>query len=260
MIVNPTFHYENSFPRQIERASRYDNRIAFWADVIDVDSSTNSCTVVNDQGLTIPNIQIAAKGWVVKEEGKEYASCERNLPPIGARVFVLVPDGNIANAIVLCSGFPLGEPDVQSLWTNADGSTEDGQKQIQKMNRIAESVSQGGWHITEKYDTGNYKFESADGKLSLEINPVQVNDKETGSVIEQQIIKLVAWDNSIEISPVKDESKGIEKKVSLTIMGNTFDITDKGITITDINKNEIIMSDSGLSFNGYLTVEKKQGI
>lgn len=255
MIINPTYHYEETFPRRIESHSKYEGRIGFWGDVTDVDSNTNSCSVINDQGLVIQGIQVASKEWVAKEKNKDYASCERELPPIGARVFVLTPDGNIANAVILCSGYPILENDVQGLWANVDPSTEEGQKVIQKLNRIGERISQGGWHKTEKYDTGNYKVESADKQISLEVNPVEVED-DNHNIVEEKKIKVSAWGNVIEFSPVEDQEHGITKKLSITLLGNTIEFTEDGLTLTDSNNNEIVMDSSGVSINGYLTVEK----
>ena len=257
MNITPTIHYEETYPRKITSHSKYDGRIGFWGDVTDVDSSSNSCTVLNDQGLAIEGIQVVSKEWVVKEKDKDYASCERDLPPIGARVFVLTPDGNIANALIMCSGYPILENNVQTLWAKADPSTEQGQKTIQALNRIGERISQGGWHRIEKYDTGNYKIESADGEISIEVNPVQVEDDQH-TVIEEKKIKVSAWGSEIEFSPVEDQEQGIEKKIAITLLGNTIECTEDGLVLKDANGNTMTMDSSGIDFNGYLTVAKKE--
>lgn len=274
MNITPTIHYEETFPRRIVSHSKYDGRTGFWGDVTAVDSSTNSCTVINDQGLEIEGIQVASKEWVVKEDNKDYASCERDLPPIGARVYVITPDGNIANALIICSGYPILENNVQTLWAKADPTTEEGQKTIQKLNRIGERISQGGWHRTESYDTGNYKIESADGQISLEVNPVQVEDDQH-EVVEAKKIKLSAWGCEIEFSPVEDQEQGIEKKIAVTLLGNVIEFTESGFSITDpngnsyatdenglvledANGNTMTMDNSGIDFNGYLTVAKRE--
>lgn len=256
-MMNLTYHNENAMPHKIPSCKRYDNRIGFWADVVDVNSNNNTVTVINDQEWEIPDIRVAAKEWIVKEENKDFASTERNLPPIGARVFVLVPDGNIESALIICSGIPRKEPDVQGVWANVDESTEDGKKEIQRLNRIKEVISQGGWHIKENYDTGNYSIESAEEDIKLVVNPVQVEDEDTGEIKEYKTVKLTLWDNEIEISPVKDDEKGLEKKIQITLLENTITITDKGLVIEDINENKITTDDKGVLIDDTNGVEIK---
>lgn len=233
MIISPTYHFEETFPRRIRSHSKYDGRFGFWADVTAVDSNSNSCTVINDQGIEIPGIQVAAREWVAKETNKDYASCERKLPPIGARVFVITPDGNIANALILCSGYPLLETDVQTLWANTDPSTQEGQETIQRLNRIGEEISQGGWHKVEFYDTGNSSIVSNDGKIALTINPAKNEDEE-----QEKEIVLNAWDNIITINP---DGIDIEDK-----SGNKIEATADGLKITDKNANVINMTSSNI--------------
>ena len=233
MIVTPTYHYEETFPRRIESHSQFEGRYGFWGDVSAVDSNTNSCTVINDQGLEIPGIQVAAREWIAKESNKDYASCERKLPPIGARVFVLTPDGNIANALILCSGYPLLETDVQTLWADVDPSTQEGQEKIQRLNRIGEEITQGGWHKTEFYDTGNSSIVSNDGNVSLTVNTKKNED-------EEQEIELVlsAWNNVIKID---SDGINIEDK-----SGNKIEATADGLKITDKNANVINMTSTNI--------------
>lgn len=244
-MTNLIYHNINAFPQQLNPSHRYEGRIGFWADVLEVNSANNSVTVVNDQGWEIPNIQVASKTWVVKEDQKDFSSSERCLPPKGSRVFILVPDGkNIASAFVLCSGYPLGENDVQDLWCQSDVSTDDGQKDMQKLNRIGEKVSQGGWRTKENYDTGNSKIESADGKISLELNPVEVKNEDTGEVEERQLVKLSVWDNEIEINPVDDQEN--KKQIQISLLGNTIRFSEDGIVLEDKNGCKVITSNTGI--------------
>ena len=229
-------HYEHALPKQIQSSKIYENRIGFWGDVSEVDSITNTCSVVSDQGLTYRDIQVAVNEWVVKDDSKDYASCERNLPPVGARVFVLVPNKDISTAFILCSGYPLGEKNTQVLWTDEDAE----QKEVQQQNKIREKITQGGWNIKENYDDGNITLKSADGNIQIELNPAKNDDLE-----QEQNLKINAWDNVITLT--KDGIKiETEKEISVAAKENVNVSSEKEI-ILESKENFSISTEKGLS-------------
>lgn len=240
------YHYENAMPRQLDSQHRYKNRIGFWGDVIDVNSSNNTCSVVSDQGLEYIDIQVATTEWTNKAENKNFVACEKNLPPIGARVFVLVPNGNMASAFILCSGYPINETEYQTLFTKVDEnkSDEENQKEIEKKNIVREKIKQSGWHEVENYETGNLLYESQKSDIKLEINLIKDDDNSQ----EKQIL-LKFWDNEIVINPD-------DKEINLTILNNELKIKEGEITIESGN-NKIELTSDGVDINGYLSVKAK---
>lgn len=254
MTINRTIHYENALPPQIKSSRRYENRIGFWADVIEVDSRNNSVTVINDQQMKIDNIHVATKEWIVKQKKNDYAASERFLPPVGSRVFVLVPNGDISGAFVICSGYPMGETNTQGLWSGKNDSQSD----VQKRNNLGERITQGGWNEKEYYENGNRSYTSSDKKIEFQINVV----KDADNNIEKQV-SLKAWDNSITITEDgyeftdKNNNKYefTEDGIKITDTNeNIFELNKDGFSIKDSNKNSIKSSVSGLDFNGYMTI------
>jgi len=241
------YHYEHAMPTQLQSHQRYNNRIGFWGDVSEVNSSTNTCTVISDQGLEFQGIQIATREWINADKNKDYVCCEKNLPTIGSRVFVLVPNNNITSAFVLCSGYPINENDTQVLFTKVDENKtdEENQKEIEKKNIIREKITQSGWYISENYETGNLLFESNDKTILLEIN---INKDDENSKEKEILVKV--WDNEIKIIPD-------DKEIKLNILENHFSIKENEFEIE--NKDNLIQVNSkGVNINNYLSISAKE--
>lgn len=212
---------------KVDCSTGLENRIGFWATVTEVNSMENNVRVISDSKMEYIGIPVVSLDeWVCK--GEEYVTGSRNLPPVGARVFVLVPAGTISSAFVLCSGYTRGDGATHALW----GTDSDAEEK----SRIRERVSQGGWNKQENYDTGKYTVMSKDGNLSLSID--LENQMATvsvwNSIIEvngnDEKITLSAWDTAIEINA--DGVKLAPKKLEITSSGDiTLDAGQNNFTI-----------------------------
>jgi hypothetical protein len=90
--------------RKVPHSPPFLNRCGSWGYVEKTYSGDNSADVFLDTGAYLKHCPVSSKEWVVP--GEEYTSGERDLPPAGARVFVIMPYGNTYDgAFVLCSGF-----------------------------------------------------------------------------------------------------------------------------------------------------------
>ena len=187
-------------------------RIGFWGLVIEQNSMNNTVTVVSDTGFQLKNIPVYSTEWVTVDENKDYIPSTRNLPPKNSRVFVLTPTFTAVGAFVLCSGYSRGDENIRKLWASGKGDLED-------KNNCRETVTQGGWDITEEYADGNTSITSNDKKIVITINT-----KDNSKKSQKQEISIKAWDNSIVVN--KD-----------------------GINITDKNGNEIKMTTSDIQIN-----------
>lgn len=209
MHVNKNVHKTNVKAPHLPEGNYLAHRIGFWALVTDVNSINNTVTVVSDTGYKIPNIPVMSNEWVTIDDSKKYIPSTRNLPPKNSRVFVLTPTHTATGAFVLCSGFSRGDENIRTLWAADENELED-------KNNCRETKTQGGWDITEEYANGNFKAESNDGKIKININTAE------------------------------DTQKSQPKEVSVTAWGNTVIINENGISITDKNKKKIITSSNGL--------------
>lgn len=226
-------------PAPIARAGRasanfLDNRIGFWGDVAAVNSQNNTVDVTADIGLTYRNIPVMSREWVNASDAKDYVTAERNLPPVGARVFVLTPTRTVTGGFVLCSGFAKGEEDTHTLYAASDEEQED-------KNSVRERVTQGGWNETEDYANGNFAAKSQDGNITFSVNTAENSEKE-----QKKEVSLVAWSNEIHIT---------EQGISVTIPANA------NLTVSIEGKQEqTVNGDYTLSAGGNLKfVSSKQG-
>ncbi len=181
-----------------------DNRVGFWATVTEVNAKENSVRVLSDTKQEYHGIPVMSKEWV--RDGDDYVTGCRNLPPVGARVFVLVPAGTIASAFVLCSGFTPGDTSTHTLWAGDDEGRA----------RIEERVGQGGWVRQESYDTGQVDIASKDEKLLLSVS------------LANETASLSAWDAALEIN-------GRDKKIVLSAWDTVLELTSDGLRIKPKN-------------------------
>ena len=230
-------------------SSYYLNRIGFWAEVKEVDSTNNWVNVVSEQGLVFNSIPVASREWV--NDNNKYITSERFLPPVGARVFVLTPTHSITGAFVLCSGYPRGEDSLKTLFAQSNDEKE-------LKNNQYEKISQGGWNIKENYEDGNILIESNDKEVSISLN-LQKND----NLKQKQCVSITAWKNSINIADKKiDIQDSNQNKINFSDSGatiqdknsNKIEMSSSGITIQDKNRNKIEMTGTSTKINGNLEV------
>lgn len=204
---------KNSEGRDFENSSPYSNRIGFWGTVDAVNSSTNRVTVISETGITYPGIPVYSSEWVNADDNKDYVTGSRNLPPVGARVFVLMPTRTVTGSFVLCSGYALGESKTRNLFAAE-------KNKIEKLNTIKEKITQGGWNITENYENGNIQLLSKDGNIKTELNLEEDNSDSENR--HKKGVVITAFESVITVNEdgIKIESKNndvtlITKKFSV---------------------------------------------
>ncbi len=168
----------------------YDGAIGFWGIVYEVNSSLNTVSVKSLNGMKYGEIKVLSREWVCKNEDKNYVSSERDLPPVNSIVFVLTPTHSISGAIVIGSGIPLGEPELQELLADENNKT-----QIQEFNDIKEKIDCGGWKFKNFNKNGNKTIISNDENIKIEL--IEENDTQKSL---NQGINITAFDNEIKIN------------------------------------------------------------
>ncbi len=140
----------------IRSSNPYINRYGVWGIVRDVYSADHSVDVLIDAGVLLYHVPVSSKEWVVP--GDEYTTGERNLPPAGARVFVMMPTGNFDGCFVLCSGLAVTDRAQQENFMGEDKA------------KIRKRVKPGNWKEEYHYATGTYEIVSPDDKTSIKID------------------------------------------------------------------------------------------
>jgi hypothetical protein len=146
-------------PRKIAGVSPFDGRFGEWGKVDVSYSDDNTVDIFLDSGVYLKRVPVASGEWVVSGEDAEkgYNSGERNLPPVHARVFVIMPTRTYNDCFIApFSGFSM----IDQTEPYMGGDKE----------KIKERITPGGRHITDDYVTGSHKSVSQDEKTSLEID------------------------------------------------------------------------------------------
>ena len=168
-------------------------RLGEWGRVVGLHSGDNTVDVVLDTGLFLKHIPVTSKEWVIpgQDVEKDYNSGERNLPPIAARVFIMMPSFTYGDCFVApFSGFNTIDKNASAPFMEDD------------REKIKERITPSGWHVTDDYVTGSHKAVSPDGKTSLEID--YGNEEEPKE--ENPELHFVLFDN-IELSVNQDSIK-----------------------------------------------------
>jgi hypothetical protein len=134
-------------------------RFGIWGRVEAAHSEDNTVDLTLENGIPLMRVPVASREWVVPGEdaGKGHNSGERDLPPVHARVFVMMPTFTYYDCFVApFSGFSTIDQTAPYM--------ED------EKEKTKERITPSGWHITENGVTGSRKSVSPDGKTSLEID------------------------------------------------------------------------------------------
>lgn len=159
-------------------------------------------------------LPVISREWVNKNDS--FVSCSRNLPPVGTRVFVLMPTGTIAGAFVLCSGYTPADNDTHTLFEE---------------NKETESkkITCGGWTESEDYATGNKSIKSKDENIEITLTPnssasitafnhsitidsngITINSDEEININTDKDLKINAGENNVTLIATKFAVKNSE--------------------------------------------------
>ena len=203
-------------PQKIAPPSLFDKHFGEWGKVKTVHSEDNTIDVLLASGVFLNRVPVASKEWVISGEdaGKDYNSGERNLPPVHARVFIMMPSFTYHDCFVApFSGF-------STIDQPAPYMEDDREK-------IKEKITPSGWHVTDDYVTGRHKAVSPDKKTSLEIDygaeqEPKEDDPELHLKLFDNITIDVTADEKIEIGVFDtDYASELVKGESYTV--NIFD-------------------------------------
>lgn len=201
-----------------------ENSYGLWGIVEYADSETCTVDVIFDGGMSVSGIPVASAEWVrLDKDNYDYISGERNLPPKGSRVFVMMPTGTIESGFVLCSMLSVVEPSLRDAFMAKDKHNE------------RYSVTPGNWKKTFDYENGSISIVSDDGKT-------QVNLSMDTSEGKKRSLKLSAFDEST-VKIIEGES------AEINIFGTKLSIqkSSAGETVS-------------LSFSGDLSIESSGSI
>ncbi len=250
--MNLIFYNKSNYEKKNETSSSEygQHRTGFWGYVSAVHSDSLSVDVENSNGFKFHYVPVASMEWVSKDGG----AGERNLPPVGSRVFVMMPTGTVQGGFVLCSGFSFNSVNEQADFRAT--KSED----VEKFNSIKKRILNSGWSYEENLENGNISFINKNQEVKVEI--VNDDDSESG---EKKGLKITAFGSSFSFDDngflftEKNENKITFDSAGVVIEDkNSNKITMKsgGIVIEDAKGNKIETSASSVNINGNLEVLK----
>jgi hypothetical protein len=238
-------------PQKLAPPSPFDRRFGEWGKVEVLHSDDNTVDIFLDSGTHLKRVPVASKEWVVSGEDaeKDYNSGERNLPPVQARVFIMMPTYTYGDCFVMpFSGF----------------STIDQSKPYMEDDRekIKERITPSGWHTTDDYVTGSHKAVSPDKKTSLEIEyGTEEEPKEDApefhlNLFDNIKVDVIAEDN-LKIGVFEDITIEKKKKDSCTVkVFDTEIVIKKGAVSIKPKKTTIeVDGDAEVKTSGKTTIE-----
>jgi hypothetical protein len=236
--------------RKVPHSPPFLNRHGAWGYVEKTYSGDHSADVFLDTGTYLKHCPVASKEWVVP--GEEYVSGERDLPPVGARVFVIMPYGGNSydGSFILCSGF------IVSSKPEKEAFMEEEKENSRKR------VKPGNWKELYDYVTGTHEIISPDEETSLKIdygegeekkdNPelhLKLFEKNTLDIIDEDSVNLSVFDGEVKVEHKKGDSAKITVfDTELTIKQGEVSIKPKKTTIE-------VDGDAVIKTSGDTTVE-----
>jgi hypothetical protein len=230
---------------RLSQPTPYDRRYGEWGRVELLHSEDNSVDVFLDIGIYLKRVPVSSREWVVpgRDADKDYDSGERNLPPVQARVYIMMPTGTYDDCFVLCSGFPTIEQPKPYMEKDKE--------------RIKERITPSGWHITDDYVTGSHKAVSLDEKTSIDLDYGNEDEPKEDPELH---LKLFDGDSpGFKVDVVSAKTVDIELFDEVEINHNTeekttdFNLFDD--TVLHHKKEETLAA----SFFGELLFEHKKG-
>lgn len=228
-------------------------RYGFWGIVIDVHSKNNTVDVRQGGGLVLKGIPVACTDEWVCEYKDDYLAGSRNLPPLNARVFVLMPTGTYEGAFVLCSGLSMYEKEHKNKFmANSDSEEYDKRK-------TREIVKQGNWKSKYNYNNGSYEIISPDEKTSFKIDYEDKDNPNISVKIFEDITFNIKNNKEAIFSftdKIKTEIKA-DEKVCTEAFGSKIEIDKDGnIKVTGKKDNKIeIQGDINLKANSKVNID-----
>jgi hypothetical protein len=192
----------------VRRGHLYGQMFATWGIVTKANSDLGTVDVRFGGGLYRNNVPVISREWAGTKDGSN-AVGERDLPPVGALVFIVFTDPGLSEALVIGSALvPFSE------------TMGDAQKQnllVSGKEREHKRIREKNWEETYDKDTGEYELQIAGADFHIKA------------------------DGEIDVTGVAG------KKITMIVNGATIEIADDGAinVISATGKNANVNAGSG---------------
>jgi len=209
--------------------------VGVWGIVQRVHSEDVSIDVKSTVGLEYRHVKVRSLAWVGVNDDRAFG--ERDIPPVGAKVFVLFPDGvdSPDTAFALCSV-------IDTMWTMKKSKDN---LAVADKERERKIVTEIGWTIIYDKDTGDVIIENDGNKTRITVK------KSDGTIkIEAAGDIDLNSDGDITTDPSGDVNITPSGTVSVTAKGATISITSLGgINVTPATGQAIVLNNGVQNVN-----------
>lgn len=195
------------------------HRYGIWAIVSAVHSDSVSVDVTLETGFSVKYIPVASREWF--NDSGENVSGERDLPTVGSRVFIFMPDKRIETGFVLCSGY-------NPLSAKGEAALSESGKENERLY-----ILPGNWKRVYDYITGDFTETSPDELIKVTVKPADT-------------VEILAFDT--KITAAKDDSLTIEA-FDCTIIIKDGDVSLVGKKVT-LSGTDVVLTGGKLTTAG----------
>jgi hypothetical protein len=213
-----------------------------WGKVLEV-YSDSTADVELTSGAKLPRIAVAASGYVAdqKDMYDDKVLGGKRLPPKGARVLILFPDGIQENAIIIASGFmPTSKNQTAELLADDEAKID---RTRNEAGLLTEYDQEDGVFTLKDADTEDFvfTFSKKDKKITLvDWSKNKVTIDEDGIVVEDTNGNKITRDSNGMILEDKN--------------GNTITQDSSGMKLEDKNGNNVTMGTASVTINSNFEV------
>jgi len=215
--VSVVFRKQASVPGQVpvRTGTPYDRRSGFYGIVTEVHPEDLTVNVRTDTGRVLSGVRVASRQWVTMDDGKDWLTGERKLPPVNSFVLCLMPTGDPASAVVLCSVFA-----CQDSMNGGISAFKDDSEDAKFTDRKADS---GGWLFTHDRRTGTRRIGNApvpgDQTIFLEVDQEEEGREKARLSVHGTVIEIDN-ENGIKIATDKNADVEADGDVNINVSGN----------------------------------------
>jgi len=170
-IRTPSFIRQDSsrkYRHALSRSEVSSSLAGLWGIVVKANSDDVTVDVKLRNGIEIRRVKVRSLEWSGYNSNRGFG--ERDLPPVGSKVFILLPDGEdvLDTAFVICSV-------VDTVWET--GEKAKAELAVSSKEREALRITEQGWQIKRDKDTGDVVIETSDGTDKIIISLDRTNRK-----------------------------------------------------------------------------------
>jgi hypothetical protein len=213
MALDVNYRRIKKLPGQsaMPRAGLYDDFcFGFFGMVAELHPEDNTVHVRTNSGLELSGLRVASLEWVTIDEEKGFLSGERRLPPINTYVFCVMPTGDPASALVLCSAFGYQAADHTAFKEKSEDA-----------KFIKKQVDNAGWVRELDYRTGTRRIRNhpKDETIKIEVDQEE-NGNEKVTITVHSSIFTVDKENGIKVETEKNVDIAVKGNASLKVDGD----------------------------------------